>query len=161
MDAHLMRLLIAMSGAAITSTSYAGPMNDPTLPPAAAQAEPAENTGTHTTPAAAEPPLRLQMIVRGPGEVRSAIVDGKAVRVGDTLTVQGESVRVLRISNSALVLQHADQSTETLELAPDAAKAITRSKTHTLSSKTTPCSPGKTLSPATACHNAPPVESPR
>lgn len=159
MDAHLMRatFLIAISG---TAVAWAGTLNDPTLPPAAVSTEPTASENIAAPSAAA--PLRLQMIMRGPGELRTAFIDGKPVRVGDTLSLQGESVRVLRISDSALVLQRADQSTETLELAPDAAKAVTRSKTSSSSlSKTTQCAPGKPLSPATACNNALPVESAR
>jgi hypothetical protein len=97
----------------------AADISDPTLPPAPMRAE----TAPRDAPAAAEP-ARLQMILRGPGEHRSAIVDGRALRVGDSLTVEGGNARVIRITESALVVRRDGQRAETIELVPGSARAV-------------------------------------
>ena len=126
MDAHLkhtrlkLTCLFALTCSGL-NLAHAADFIDPTLPPAPAREESRTPNGAAPTPTEAP---RLQMILRGPGEVRTAVVDGQSLRVGDTFTLQGEAARVIRITDSALHLKHADQSIETLDLAPDAAKAV-------------------------------------
>ncbi len=134
MDAHLtcastLRCALCTVMAYAYSAAAAAGMTDPTLPPAPAQAPtqaPSASGAASSTPE----PLRLQMILRGPGELLSALIDGRVVQIGDTLNTQGEgSARVLRISASAVVLRRADGSTQTLELAPEAAIAVSLTRT--------------------------------
>ncbi len=131
MDAHLiwtdtrhfiLYTLMACACVGASAAAAATDMTDPTLPPAPARAQSASSANATTTPVE---PLRLQMILRGPGEQRSALIDGRVVQIGDPLNAQGEgSARVLRITTSTVVLRRADGSTQTLELAPETAQAV-------------------------------------
>jgi hypothetical protein len=66
---------------------------------------------------------RLQMIVRGPGEARSALIDGNTVRVGDTVSFAGGPARVERITDSTVVLARGEKR-ETLQLIPGADQSV-------------------------------------
>jgi MSHA biogenesis protein MshK len=101
--AALVRLLAAL---AFAHGAAAETLTDPTAPPA--------GYGAAAAPAAeASAALRLQMIVRGPGETRTAVIDGRSVRVGDAIG----GARVLRISDRAVVLDRGG-ARQTLELLP-------------------------------------------
>jgi hypothetical protein len=67
--------------------------------------------------AAPLPATRLQMIVRGPGEMRTAVIDGNDVRVGDSVRLRGGTARVERITDTSVVLARGD-GRETLQLFP-------------------------------------------
>jgi hypothetical protein len=75
--------------------------------------------------AAAAPPAatRVQMIVRGPGETRTAVIDGNNVRVGDTVRLRGAAARVERITDSSVVLARGDGH-ETLQLLPGIERSV-------------------------------------
>lgn len=153
MDAHLkVALAIAAAwsltpagaGAALAqapAASNAG-LIDPTQPPAPAPMQAAPNGETQDLPARQAP--RLQMIFRGPGSRRSALIDGNIVRVGDQLNAAGQPASIERITNHSVVLRHADQTTETLALTAQANQAIvcTRSLVHqrTGNTQTVSCS---------------------
>jgi hypothetical protein len=107
--AALVRLLAAL---AFAHAAAAETLIDPTVPPAGYGEAAAAG-------AAAAPQPRLQMIVRGPGEVRTAVIDGRRVRVGDALG----GAQVERITDRAVVLARG-QVRETLELLPGAETSV-------------------------------------
>lgn len=119
MDAHLTspRINRALAGLALGAScclaSVAADISDPTQPPAPLRAQGA-NRGIEAAPAE---PLRLQMIIRGPGEARVAIVDGRVLRAGDKVAIDGGSAQVMRITETTLVVRHADRRIESIELA--------------------------------------------
>lgn len=88
---------------------------DPTRSPLGNHAGEGATTESEATP----PPqaTRVQMIVRGPGETRTAIIDGNNVRVGDTVRMRSGMARVERITDSTVVLARGDGH-ETLQLFP-------------------------------------------
>jgi hypothetical protein len=101
--AALVRLLALL---AFARAAAAETLIDPTVPPV--------GYGEPVAAAAAAPPKpRLQMILRGPGEVRTAVIDGRHVRVGDALG----GAQVERITDRAVVLARGPVR-ETLELLP-------------------------------------------
>lgn len=134
MDAYLKLSATVLSALAWASV-HASDFSDPTVPPAALRAPSGAAEGTPS--AATIEPLRLQMIVRGPGERRSALIDGRAVHVGDVLTTPSGAARVLRMTDSTLVLKLADGATETLELAPAATQMAVCKRE--LGAQVTPC----------------------
>ncbi|HTT10658.1 MAG TPA: hypothetical protein VMG60_07200 [Burkholderiaceae bacterium] len=69
------------------------------------------------------PATRLQMIVRGPGETRAAVIDGNKVRVGDSVRVRGGTARVERITDTGVVLARGDEH-ETLQLLPGIERSV-------------------------------------
>ena len=73
--------------------------------------------------AAPLPTTRVQMIVRGPGETRTAIIDGNNVRVGDTVRMRSGTARVERITDSSVVLARGD-GRETLQLYPGIERSV-------------------------------------
>jgi hypothetical protein len=73
--------------------------------------------------AAAPAPARVQMIVRGPGETHTALIDGNHVRVGDTVRVASGSARVERITDTSVVLAHGE-TRETLQLIPGIERSV-------------------------------------
>lgn len=121
------RLCSVALAAAVLLAAPAAPaagLTDPTTPataPAASAAAPSEGTAT-PSPAA----LKLQMIVRGPGESRVAVIDGERVRVGDRLPGAQGDVRVARIDDFSVVLVRAGLR-ETLHLLPSLKPAATGS----------------------------------
>lgn len=66
---------------------------------------------------------RVQMIVRGPGETRTAVIDGNNVRVGDTVRLRAGTARVERITDTSVVLAAGDGH-ETLQLFPGIERAV-------------------------------------
>lgn len=113
MAATLVRALSAalLVGAALPAAATG--LTDPTLPPAspAAKSPPAEGG----TPARA--PARLQMVIRGPGETRVAVIDGVVARVGDRVAVDGGEARVARITDHSVTLARGE-ARQTLDLLP-------------------------------------------
>lgn len=80
--------------------------------------------GTATAGETAAPaPVRVQMIVRGPGETHTALIDGNHVRVGDTVRVASGSARVERITDTSVVLARGD-ARETLQLIPGIERSV-------------------------------------
>jgi hypothetical protein len=73
--------------------------------------------------AAPLPATRLQMIFRGPGETRTAVIDGNDVRVGDSVRLRGGTARVERITDTSVVLARGD-GRETLQLFPGVERSI-------------------------------------
>lgn len=115
-------LALALAAGAAGAASPAA-LRDPTLPPARLAASAAQS-------GAAEPsaPLRLQMIVRGPGEQRRALIAGRELRnvgVGDEFDAGNGPARVLRITDHGVLLARrvsgADGAVaqERLDLHPD------------------------------------------
>jgi hypothetical protein len=97
--AFAVSLVLAFAGLVRAET-----LIDPTRSPLGtgpAAAEAATKTGE---PATAPQPTRVQMIVRGPGETRTALIDGNNVRVGDTVRLRSGSARVERITDTSVVL---------------------------------------------------------
>ena len=80
-------------------------------------------TSADVAPAAAPAPLRVQMIVRGPGETRTALIEGNNVRVGDTVRLASGSARVERITDTSVVLARGE-GRETLQLIPGIERAV-------------------------------------
>lgn len=118
MAGALRRWTAVLAAAALGPAAASAPLTDPTQPPAAVR--PADTTG-EPAPPPAEP--RLQMIVRGPGELRSALIDGRSVRTGERLTWNNRPMRVLRITDHSVELGAGD-SRATLELVPGAEAAV-------------------------------------
>jgi len=96
----------------------AEPLSDPTRNPLLGRAE---EGAVVAQPAPA--PTRLQMILRGPGELRTAVIDGSKVAVGDTVAVRGGTARIERITDTSVVLAHGDAK-ETLQLLPGTDHAV-------------------------------------
>ncbi|GAB4175940.1 MAG: hypothetical protein Fur0039_18750 [Rhodocyclaceae bacterium] len=101
------RLLAALPALVAASLAAAQALPDPTRPPREAQAAPAAQPG-------AGAPTGLQS-VRISGARRSALIDGRPVRVGGKL---GEA-RVARIDETGVTLRKTDGSIEKLKLYPE------------------------------------------
>jgi hypothetical protein len=84
---------------------------------------PTGEAGAPASEPAPPPPTRVQMIVRGPGETRTAIIDGNNVRVGDTVRLRAGSARVERITDTSVVLARGD-GRETLQLFPGIERSV-------------------------------------
>jgi hypothetical protein len=92
----------------------AGAVADPTQPPGASSPTSAA-ADAQSPPAASD--TRLQMVIRGPGEQRTALIGGHRVRVGDQIDLDGAPARVTAIHDDHVVLLRGTQR-ETLELLP-------------------------------------------
>jgi hypothetical protein len=117
MAAHLSwRARAVLAGALMAAPLAAAgqPVLDPTVPPAATAAVPDGDAGLRGGGPAAS---RLQMVIRGPGEARAAVLDGELVRIGDRVRINGVEARVIAISDHALTYARGGQR-ETLELLP-------------------------------------------
>ena len=119
---HRAGWLFALSLAfALAGLVRAETLIDPTRSPLA---ERAAAEGLAPAAESAPPPAtRLQMIVRGPGETRTAVIDGNKVRVGDSVRMRGGSARIERITDSAVVLARGDEH-ETLQLLPGLERSV-------------------------------------
>jgi hypothetical protein len=95
---------------------------DPTLPPLVQSAAGAASPGVPAV-AAAPAAARVQMILRGPGELRTALIDGQALHVGDRLDTGGGAAQVVRITDSTVELLRGS-TRETLELVPGQAQVV-------------------------------------
>lgn len=118
------------------AAAFARPVVDPTVPPAAFARSAAGQSA-----AQAPAPAPAQMIVRGPGEARLAVIGGQSVRAGDTIRHDGREMRVARITDGAVVLEAprgvAGARRVTLELVPQAGAAV-RCAAATKSAASTP-----------------------
>lgn len=112
---------VLLLGAAAPLASTAAGLTDPTqapgLAPVAEQGAAAES--------AERLPSRLQMVIRGPGDSRVAVIDGNLARVGDQLVVDGTPARITRITDGSVQLTRGATRT-TLDLLPAAATASAR-----------------------------------
>jgi hypothetical protein len=114
-------LALALLIAASLGNALAAALVDPTQPPpgyAATQASP----DARSSPAAAPEPIRLQMIARN-GSLRLAVVNGRRVRAGDWITLDGKSTKVVAIGDDSVVLDQ-DGHRQTLELIPRAGVSL-------------------------------------
>lgn len=109
--AAAVRALAAALAQATTVALAAGSVADPTQPPTAQQPR------TAAAPDGPARDSRLQMVIRGPGENRTALIGGQSVRVGDRIELDGSTARVAAIFDDRVVLQQGTQR-ETLELLP-------------------------------------------
>jgi hypothetical protein len=89
---------------------------DPTQPPAGYSATAAGGDARSAQIAAAPEPIRLQMVARD-GSSRLAVVNGRRVRAGDRITLDGKAVKVVAIGDDSIVLDQ-DGNRQTLELIP-------------------------------------------
>jgi hypothetical protein len=106
-------LYAGLLGALLPLAGAAAGLTDPTLPPA----PPVATTSVENGAAPERAPARLQMVIRGPGETRVAVIDGVLVHVGDRVSVDGGEARVARITDHAVTLMRGD-ARQTLELLP-------------------------------------------
>jgi hypothetical protein len=101
---------------------------DPTRSPLAVRTGEGASDGTGDgttgkTEAPGRTPTRVQMIVRGPGEIRTALIDGSSVRVGDTVRLAGGAARVEHITDTSVVLARGE-TRETLQLIPGIERSV-------------------------------------
>jgi len=94
---------------------------DPTRSPLGTRAT-AEGAAAEVD-AAPTAPGRVQMIVRGPGETRTAVIDGNSVRVGDTVRLRAGTARIENITDTSVVLASAGGH-ETLQLLPGIERSV-------------------------------------
>jgi hypothetical protein len=128
MAAHLICVAIVWAALGAAHAAHAAEITDPTQPPAAARA-PATTQAAAPTEAAEPAANRVQMIVRS-GDARTAIVDGRPLRVGSALMIDGATAHVVRITEASVVLRHADRRLSTLELIPLGPRAVRCTRTH-------------------------------
>lgn len=102
----------ALLVAAAASPAAAQAIADPTQPPAG-YAPKVLSSGEEES--ARERPL--QMVIRGPGDRRAALIRGQRVTTGDTITLDGGEARVVRITDDSVVLERGT-ARETLDLLP-------------------------------------------
>ena len=115
MAAHLRtrNAWLAVALLSATTATLARGLQDPTQPPQAVARQPETAAATEAPPRA---PAQLQMIVRGPGDVRTALIDGRALRIGDALEFDGGHARIVAIADSAVRVRRADGSVTSIEL---------------------------------------------
>ncbi len=112
-DAVTRASTLLMSIGFIASAS-AGGVADPTQPPPGYGVSP--QAGGRSTPDSLPEPVLLQMIARD-GSQRLAVVNGRRVRSGDMITLDGKSVKVVAIGDDAVVLDRGGQR-QRVELMP-------------------------------------------
>lgn len=115
--ARVLVLVALLAGGALPALA-AEPLTDPTRNPLLGRGD---ESAAGQAPAPA--PTRLQMIVRGPGETRTAVIDGSKVAVGDTVALRGGNARVERITDTSVVLARG-ATKETLQLLPGTERAV-------------------------------------
>lgn len=111
-------LVLALAWAALPSAAQA--LADPTQPPSANSTAPAAALAAPSESGPSE--SRLQMIIRGPGERRMALIGGRTVRVGDSVELDGQLARVQAIFDDRVIVLHGTQRT-TLDLLPSVTAA--------------------------------------
>jgi hypothetical protein len=95
---------------------------DPTRSPLGNRGAGGDSAATEVE-ASPSAPTRVQMIVRGPGETRVAVIDGNNVRVGDTVRLRTGTARVESITDTSVVLAAAS-GRETLQLLPGMERSV-------------------------------------
>jgi hypothetical protein len=124
---------------ATTVPACAETLLDPTSPPLLRSASGAATPTLQAAPAAA----RVQMILRGPGELRTALIDGQALHVGDRLDAGGGAAQVVRITDNTVELLRGS-TRETLELVPGQAHAVRCARRGTAAGARARAAPGST-----------------
>ena len=98
----------------LSAAAFAAGVADPTQPP------PGYGASLHASdpqlPDSMPEPVRLQMIARD-GSQHMAVLNGRRVRPGDAITLDGKSVKVVAIRDDAVVLDR-DGHRELVELTP-------------------------------------------
>jgi hypothetical protein len=102
----------ALVAAAVAVPARAQTIADPTQPPAGYAPKVLSSVEDE---AARERPL--QMVIRGPGDRRTAVIRGQRVNAGDAITLDGGEARVVQITDDTVVLERGT-ARETLELLP-------------------------------------------
>ena len=114
LTAGLARAVLIAAG--LNTPAGAAGLVDPTQPPPGYSATAAGADG-HTLNAAPVPePIRLQMIARD-GSQRLAVVNGRRVRAGDSMMLDGKRVKVVSIGDASVVLDQ-DGHRQTLDFNP-------------------------------------------
>jgi hypothetical protein len=108
----MLALLLATS---LGGAAFAAGMVDPTQPPPGYGASQRGADAQSDTPAAPEP-VRLQMIAHD-GASHLAVVNGRRVRTGDTITLDGKRVKVAAIRDDSVVLER-DGQRQVIDLMP-------------------------------------------
>lgn len=113
------RVLAMLMVAGLGASAHATGVVDPTQPPPGYGAR--QRAGDPQSPeSAARPdPVRLQMIARS-GTSRLAVVNGRRVRAGDTITLDGKSARVVAIRDDSILLDRGGGRSQLVELSPHA-----------------------------------------
>jgi len=96
---------------------------DPTRSPLGVRGDGVAGEHEAAAAAAAPAPTRVQMIVRGPGETRTALIDGNPVHIGDSVRLAGGTARVEGITDTSVVLARGD-TRETLQLIPGIERSV-------------------------------------
>jgi hypothetical protein len=126
MAAHLRRRFATTALALLPLAAVAQPLADPTQPPpgyGVRDGAPGPAAPRDARADEREGERRLQMIVRGPGELRTAVIGGVSVRAGDPVDIGGQAMRIERITDDAVHLVRGTRRA-TLELLPAASKAV-------------------------------------
>jgi hypothetical protein len=103
---------------ALAQAASAQSVLDPTQPPSSHATRVTAGAAVTGADTAASRDQRLQMVIRGPGEKRRAVIGGRVVGVGDAVDLDGGSARVLAIHDDKVVLVRGT-ARETLDLLPD------------------------------------------
>jgi len=96
----LMRALCALVWIGLAAAALASGVQDPTVPPPAYRVS---QNGQPQAQEAAPEPVSVQMIARQ-GTRPMAVVNGRRVRVGERIDLDGKPVRVVAIRDDAVVL---------------------------------------------------------
>jgi len=97
-------------------TAFGAGLVDPTRPPPGYGATPLSGDARSADTAAAPEPIRLQMIARD-ATSHMAVVNGHRVRAGDSIPLDGSSVKVVKIDDDSVVLDQSGHR-RILELKP-------------------------------------------
>jgi len=114
MTNKLLAACLLASGASLVnmgSLAHAGPLPDPTRPPAAMLATPAAAASAPTDA------LQLQSVLLGRGRTPAAVISGELVLLGGRI----RDAKLVRVTERVAVLRGA-QGDITLSLTPDAIK---------------------------------------
>jgi len=112
------RVLAMLMVAGLGASAHATGVVDPTQPPPGYGARQRAGDPQSPEPAARPEAVRLQMIARS-GTSRLAVVNGRRVRAGDTITLDGKSARVVAIRDDSILLDRGG-SRQLVELSPHA-----------------------------------------
>ena len=116
---------IFVLAAVVGINARAQAVTDPTLPPASLLPPRAADSDSAPPPPAER---SVRMIVRGPGEMRAALLGDALVRAGDRARWNGEDVRVIAVTDASVVIARGGKR-ETIELLPEAARGVRCTRT--------------------------------